>query len=489
MRYVLGVDLGTSSIKIILVNEMGKTIDVVQKEYGIISLQRGYSEQDPNSWIEGFNYCFKQILEKNKDIVNQIEAISFSGQMHSMVLLDKDNKPIRNAILWNDVRTKKECEFLNKNYSNELKNEALNIALEGFTLPKLLWVKEFEPDNFKKISCIMMPKDFLIFYLTNTLQTESTDAAGTLMLKVNENKWNYDLMDKLGIKKEILPTLNSPTSLVGSIKAELNLKFNLTHNINVYSGAADNVCGAIGSGLIDDKKALLSIGTSGVFVKLANSSNHFDGQLHYFNYLNNLKYCMGVTLGAGISLKWFKEKILKLNLSYDALLAKIKDLKLSINDPIFTPWLFGERTPYLDGNIRASFVNIDINHKDTHLLKAVLEGVVYSLKTCKDIYEIKTQTVVNSIISTGGGSINKIWLQIQADILNTTIETIDNLQGPAYGAAMIACVGQNIINSFEDCIKKWVNVLSVTKPNNENVKIYQQLYNKYKKLYDKLSDL
>jgi xylulokinase len=483
MKYVLGIDLGTSSMKGLLADKDGKIIEQASYEYPVINPQPGFSEQDPAVWFKAVKDVMAQIISKAPDAKNSIEGISFSGQMHSLVLLDKDDKPLRNAILWNDVRTKKQCGEITEKLQDKLLSITKNRALEGFTLPKILWVAQNEPAIWQKARAFLLPKDYLGFCLTGNKQMEFSDAAGTLMLDIEKKEWSKEIMQAFNLPAEIFPRLVNSDYKIGFLKDDIAKEIGIENKVAVFAGAADNAAAAIGAGILQDDIGLASIGTSGVFLSYEGQTiKNYHGHLHFFNHaIKDSFYSMGVTLCAGNSLGWFKDMFLP-NLSFDEIVKQVS--KITSNDDLFfTPYLVGERTPVADSKIRGSFVGIDISHTPFNFAKAVMEGITFSLKDCMELMIKYADKKFKKIISVGGGAKSPFWLQMQADIFNTEILTLSNEQGPAMGAVMIAAVGLGWYENFKKCGEAMIGFSKEFKPNPDKANAYKRKYEIYKKIY------
>ncbi|GGI12603.1 xylulokinase [Gottfriedia solisilvae] len=490
MKYVLGIDLGTSAVKILLVNQSGEVCQEVTRAYPLIQERSGYSEQNPEEWVEKTIDGLSALISGFDGDINDIEGISFSGQMHGLVLLDKENKYLRNAILWNDTRTTKQCEFINEVVGkNRLLEITKNPALEGFTLPKLLWVKENEPGLFNQTAVFLLPKDYLRYRLTGRIHTEFSDAAGTLLLNVKDKQWSEEICNKLGISLEICPPLVESHDFIGTITKEVSNQTGLSPEVKVFAGGADNACGAIGSGILTEGNTLCSIGTSGVVLSYEEHGDQdFKGKVHYFNHgKEDAYYSMGVTLAAGFSLSWFKDTFAE-NESFQQLLEDVDQVSIGSNGLLFTPYLVGERTPHADFSIRGSFIGMDASHKRCDFARAVMEGITFSLNESIEIFR-KNGKKIDSIISIGGGAKNPVWLQMQADIFNATIIKLSSEQGPGMGAAMIAAYGCNWFDSLENCAEEFIKPVNEYKPVLENVKMYEKLYIIYKQVYLQTKEL
>ncbi|MFL2124420.1 xylulokinase [Marinilactibacillus psychrotolerans] len=489
MGYVLGLDLGTSSLKGILVNNEGKIIKIATESYSLIQSQSGYSEQNPDLWITAADNVMHELLNTVKDFKENLEAISFSGQMHSLVLLDDKNRVLRNAILWNDMRTSEQSKKIMQNF-DQLLSITKNRSLEGFTLPKILWVQEKEPEIWNRVKHILLPKDYLSFYMTGHYYTDYSDAAGTLLLDLNTDKWSSVLLDKYNIPEDYLPKLVNSTDFIGYLKDELLARYKFSNKIKVFAGAADNASAALGAGIIDKNTAMASIGTSGVFLAPEESSNrNYKGKLHFFHHaIAETYYSMGVTLAAGYSLEWFK-KTFAPDLSFNNLLEEINTIPTGSDGLLFTPYIVGERTPHNDSLIRGSFIGIDSTHTLAHFAKSVIEGITFSLKDSQMIMEKTTHRNFKRIISIGGGAKSEEWLQIQANIFDTEVISLVSEHGPGLGATMIAAMGLKWFDSVERCAESFVNYGKSFFPQKEEVEKYIELYNVYKTIYDNTKNI
>ncbi|MEH7378861.1 xylulokinase [Bacillus sp. JJ1533] len=490
MKYVIGVDLGTSAVKILLVNQNGEVTNEVSKSYPLIIEKSGYSEQNPEEWVGKTTAGLKELVEQFDGDVKDIEGISFSGQMHGLVLLDKENQVLRNAILWNDTRTTKQCEDIYETFGRErLLEVTKNPALEGFTLPKILWVKENEPGIFERSSVFLLPKDYLRYRITGAVNMDYSDAAGTLMLNVAKREWSSEVLETFGLKSEFCPPLVESHAFVGTITPEFSEATGLVETTKVFAGGADNACGAIGSGILSEGKTLCSIGTSGVVLSYEERNDlDFEGKVHYFNHgEDNTYYTMGVTLAAGYSLSWFKDTFAKEE-AFDQFLEGIDAVPAGSNGLLFTPYIVGERTPHADSNIRGSFIGIDAAHERKHFARAVLEGITFSLNESIQIFR-KSGKTIDTIISIGGGAKNETWLQMQADIFNAKIEKLTSEQGPGMGASMLAAYGCGWFASLKECAEAFLQTSKTYEPIQENVEAYQKLFAMYQQVYTQTNRL
>ncbi|MED4128458.1 xylulokinase [Shouchella miscanthi] len=490
MKYVIGIDLGTSGVKITLVNRKGETVHERSKTYPLIQNKSGYSEQDPNEWVEKTVEGLAEMVTLFTGNPLDIEGMSFSGQMHGLVLLDEQQQPLRHAILWNDTRTGEECKEIYEKVGREkLLELTQNLALDGFTLPKLLWVKNHEPKVFQQAKSFLLPKDYLRLKLTNALHMDYSDAAGTLLLDVKQSCWSEEIARLVGLDITLFPPLVNAHDKVGVLTDEIAQRTGLSKETNVFAGGADNACGAIGAGVYEEGKTLVSIGTSGVVLSYEESNDKdFQGNVHYFHHgVADRFYTMGVTLAAGYSLQWFKETFAQ-EKRFDEVLAELDEVSAGANGLLFTPYLVGERTPHADATIRASFIGMDSGHKRAHFVRAVVEGITFSLHESVTLFR-QYGKAIETIVSIGGGAKSASWLQIQADIFNAKVVKLSTEQGPAMGAAMLAAYGCGWFNSLKECGDAFLSIEQEFIPNEANVKTYQQLFNIYQQVYGKTAEL
>ncbi|ALX50007.1 xylulokinase [Lentibacillus amyloliquefaciens] len=490
MKYVIGVDLGTSAVKLLLVNRNGEIAQEVSKPLSLIQSKTGYSEQDPNLWVEQTMAGLREMLGNFEGDPADIEGISFSGQMHGLVLLDEHYNVLRNAILWNDTRTTAQCrEIYEAVGEHRLLEITKNPALEGFTLPKILWVKEHEPEIFQEAAAFVLPKDYVRYKLTGKLHMEYSDAAGTLLLDVGRNEWSREICRSLDIEPDLCPPLVASSDEVGQVDAQVAEATGLSAGTRVFAGAADNACGAIGSGILEDGKTLVSTGTSGVVLSYESSNDKdFRGQVHYFNHgAPNAYYTMGVTLAAGYSLSWFKDAFAGEE-SFDDLLAGVDSVPAGSNGLLFTPYVAGERTPHANADIRASFIGMDSAHERRHFVRAVMEGITFSLNESIAIFREHGKRI-EKIVSIGGGAKNDLWLQMQADIFDAKIVKFSSEQGPGMGAAMLAAYGCGWFDSLHGCADAFLKVEKMFSPDPENVERYKELFEIYQDVYGRTKEL
>jgi xylulokinase len=489
MSYVIGIDLGTSAVKVLLVDRDGEVAGEVSRSYPLFHAFSGWSEQRADDWVNGTVEALHELTSTAGIDPSVIEGISFSGQMHGLVLLDGEGNPIRNAILWNDTRTTGQCREIERTLGEKLLSITRNPALEGFTLPKILWVRENEPEVFAKAKLFLLPKDYLRYRLTGELHMDYSDAAGTLLLDVAGKSWSDEVLEAFGIPASFCPPLIESHGLVGTLLPQFAESTGLPITTKVFAGGADNACGAIGSGILSEGLTLCSIGTSGVILSYENDkTKDFAGKVHFFNHgKEDSFYVMGVTLAAGYSLSWFK-KTFAPDESFDQLLQGVGAVKPGAGGLVFTPYLVGERTPHADSLIRASFIGVDGSHERIHFARAVMEGITFSLNESVDMFRRAGKTV-DTIISIGGGAQNSVWLQMQADIFDAKVVSLENEQGPGLGAAMLAAYGVGWFDSLDSCASKFVKHADTYSPQPEAVAAYEGIFNVYKQVYEQTKGL
>lgn len=485
MKTYLGVDLGTSSVKVLLVNEKGETINESTKSYPLLTPKSGWTEQNPNDWLEQSLIAIKEVIKGYED---NLHAISFSGQMHGLVILDNNDNVIRPAILWNDQRTVDEVNYLNNEIGkNILLEETGNIALTGFTLPKILWIKNDEPENFKKISKIMLPKDYLVYKLTNKHVSDVTDLSGTLLLDVKRRIYSNKMLDLACLTIDQLPEVLESTEIVGTLTPKIKDILNIKNDVLIIIGGGDQAIGAISTGIVRSGDINVSLGTSGVvFVASDNYSVDTQKGIHSFAHANGKYHLMGVTLSAAGSLSWFKHNFYK-DFSYDEIFAEISSVSID-EELYFLPYLSGERSPINNPYARGSFVGLDLTHTRKEMGRALVEGVTFSLY---HIYQVLNDIGIsgNKIRLIGGGAKSEFWSQNIADMFNLEVEIIEIKEGPAFGAAIVAMVGSGLYEDLEEAINNLVKVKKIFYPNNERALVYKNKFIKYLEISNKLNDV
>ncbi len=485
MLYI-GIDLGTSAVKLLLVDEKGTIVNEVSKEYPVYFPHSGWSEQNPEDWITAVNEGLTELLADCDK--SAVKGIGCGGQMHGLVVLDEHDCVIRPAILWNDGRTQREVDYLNNIIGKDvLSANTANIAFAGFTAPKILWMKNNEPELFNKISKIMLPKDYINYILTGIHSCDYSDASGMLLLDVKNKCWSQKMLDICDISEKQLPSLYESFEVTSTIKTEIAEKFGLSPETVVVAGAGDNAAAAIGTGTIGNGNCNISIGTSGtVFI----SSNEFgvdnNNSLHSFAHADGGYHLMGCMLSAASCNKWFMDDIL-CDKNYNGIQALINEEKLGRNDVYFLPYLMGERSPVNDTNARGTFIGMSLATKKEDMLQAVLEGVAFAIRDSFEVakslgIDIKTSNIC------GGGVKSKLWQKIFANVLGIPLNILKTEQGPGYGGAILAMVACNEYNTVADACKNLVEVSETVYPDKELTDRYEIKYNKFKKLYPALKN-
>ncbi|MCL1864008.1 MAG: xylulokinase [Defluviitaleaceae bacterium] len=479
----IGVDIGTSAVKMIAVDEKGTVLRTVSRDYPLYMFDNGFSEQAPEDW---WSQTADGLRELTKGLP-EVSSVSFSGQMHGLVLLDENDNVIRRAILWNDQRTQKQCDYLNNTIGREvLLENAANIALTGFTAPKILWVKENEPEIFAKVKKIMLPKDYIAYKLSGVFATDVSDASGMLLLDVKKQDWSDKMLEITGVSRGQLPKLFQSYEAVGNVTAEAAKETGLSANAKVVIGGGDQAVGAVGSGIVSEGMCSVSLGTSGVlFVAADNFAvDTSPAAIHAFAHSTGRFHFMGVTLAAAGSNKWWVEEILSTT-DYPAEQKNIN--KVGTNPVYFLPYLSGERTPHNDSMARGAFVGMNMTTTRADMTLAVLEGVAYSLRDILTrVRGLGAKVTTARII--GGGAKSPLWCQIIADILQLRVEKMQSEEGPAFGAAILAMVGAGAFKNVEEACKALIKVTETFEPNKENAANYDKRYPIYVNLYSALKE-
>ena len=481
--YYIGIDLGTSAVKLLLTDENGVILNTVSKEYPLYFPRPGWSEQDPADWYAAVEECIPQLIEGFEG--EKVRGLAVGGQMHGLVALDENDEVIRPAILWNDGRTEKQVEYLNGVIGKEkLTAYTGNIAFAGFTAPKLLWMKENEPDNFSRIAKIMLPKDYIVYKLTGVHACDYSDASGMLLLDVKNRKWSDEMLEICSVKASQLPALYESYESVGAVKKELAKSLGLK-NVTVAAGAGDNAAAAVGTGTVGEGRCNISLGTSGtVFISGEHYGDDKNNALHSFAHADGKYHLMGCMLSAASCNKWFMDEILR-DGDYEGNQSKIDEKKLGHNPVFFLPYLMGERSPINDVNARATFTGLSMDTTREDMLLAVLEGVAFairdSLEKAKELgFEIKASNIC------GGGAKSGLWKKILANVLGIRLDTVKTEQGPGYGAAMLAMVAAGEYKDVKEAADKLVSVSSSVYPDEELTAAYEERYKKYSALYPAL---
>ena len=484
MLYI-GVDLGTSAIKLLMMDSEGKIQKIVSKEYPLYFPHPGWSEQKPEDWFEKSMEGIKELTAECDK--SQVAGISFGGQMHGLVALDKDDNVIRPAILWNDGRTGEETDYLNQVIGKEkLSLYTANIAFAGFTAPKILWMKKHEPENFAKISKIMLPKDYLAYKLSGSFCSDVSDASGMLLMDVKNRCWSKEMIEICGITEEQLPKLYESYEVVGTLKPEIAQELGLSADVKVIAGAGDNAAAAVGTGTVGDGMCNISLGTSGtIFISSKNFGVDEHNALHSFAHADGNYHLMGCMLSAASCNKWWNEEILKTT-DFAAEQAGIQ--KLGENQVFYLPYLMGERSPHNDPDARATFIGMTMDTTREDMTQAVLEGVSFGLRDSLEVARSLGLKIERTKIC-GGGAKSPLWKKMIANIMNMKVDVIESEEGPALGGAMLAAVGCGEYPDVETIAAKMVKVVDTVEPDPGLVAKYEERYQKFRKIYPTVKGL
>ena len=499
MAFIIGIDIGTSGTKTVLFDEAGAVIASKTIEYPLYQPKNGYAEQDPEDWANAAVNTIKAVMAESGVKKEDVKGIGLSGQMHGLVMLDKDNNVIRKAIIWCDQRTADEVAEMNaKLGEKKLIEITANPALTGWTAAKILWVKNKEPENYEKCRHILLPKDYIRFILTGEYATEVSDASGMQLLDVPNRCWSDEVISALGLDKSMLGKVYESCEVTGRLTKKMAELTGLCEGTIVVGGAGDNAAAAVGTGVVEDGKAFTTIGTSGVvFAHTSKISIDPKGRVHTCcAAVPNSWHVMGVTQGAGLSLKWFRdnfcsaEKETAKYMGVDEYYLMDKEaatVSIGANRLLYLPYLMGERTPHLDPNARGVFFGLSAMHTKKEMLRAVMEGVSYSLRDCVEVFK-QMNISVSDMMACGGGGTSPLWRQMLADLYACPVKTAASKEGPALGVALLASVGAGIYSSVPEACKAVVKTDKVQEPVAENVPQYEKYYRLYTEIYPKLKE-
>ena len=482
--YYIGVDLGTSALKLVMMKGNGELVKTVSKEYPLYFPRSGWSEQNPTDWFLAVKEGLKELAACADE---KIAGISFGGQMHGLVILDKDNNVLRPAILWNDGRSTEETDYLNNVIGKEkLSKLTANIAFAGFTAPKILWVKKNEPEIFGKISKIMLPKDYISYMLSGSFSTDYSDASGMLLLDVKNKKWSKEMIDICSISEDMLPKLYESYEVVGTIKSELAKELGLNEGIKIVAGAGDNAAAAIGTATVGEGACNISLGTSGtVFISSKNFGVDNFNALHSFAHADGNYHLMGCMLSAASCNKWWMEEILK---TKDFAKEQGNIDNLGENNVFFLPYLMGERSPHNDPDAAGTFIGMRMDTKREDMTLAVFEGVTFALRDSLEVARSLGIKIERTMIC-GGGAKSPLWKRLVANILNVEVDVPMSEEGPGFGAAILAAVGCGEYESVEKAAKSIIKIKEKIKPEADLVVKYEEKYQKFKRIYPALKDV
>ena len=478
MDYI-GVDLGTSAVKLLLMDAEGRIRKIVSKEYPLSLPKPGWSEQNPQDWLDKTLEGLRELTEGVPP--EEIGGIGIGGQMHGLVTLDKNDRPIRPAILWNDGRSQEETQYLNEVIGKEkLARYTANIAFAGFTAPKILWMKKNEPEAFGRVAKIMLPKDFLVYKLTGVFATDLSDASGMLLLDVKNRRWSQEMLDICGITESMLPRLYESYEVVGNLLPAAARSLGLTEDVKVVAGAGDNAAAAVGTGAVGDGRCNISLGTSGtVFISSRAFKVDRFNSIHSFDHADGSYHLMGCMLSAAACNKWWTEDILGAG---DNEKEQRPITRLGENQVLFLPYLMGERSPHNNPNARALLIGMSMDTTRADMTQAVLEGVAFGLRDSLEVAR-SLGVAVHSATICGGGAKSPLWKRMIANIMNLRVEETESEEGPAMGGAMLAAVGCGAYESVEAAVEKIVKVVRVVEPEPQLVEKYEAQYRRFREVY------
>lgn len=485
MNTYIGIDLGTSGTKFLLVAANGEILAENTQSYEVCYPHSGWSEQSPELWYKAALTGLKELLQGQDK--SAVKGISFGGQMHGLVVLDKDDNVICPCILWNDGRTEQQTKYLNEVIGKEKLSEYTgNIAFAGFTAPKILWIKENEPENFAKIAKIMLPKDYLAYKLSGSFCTDYSDASGMLLLDVKNRCWSQKMCDVCGISEQMLPKLYESYEVVGTLKKEIAEELGLSEGVKIIAGAGDNAAAAVGTGVVGEGGCNISLGTSGtLFVSGEKYAEDKVNALHSFCHADGGWHLMGCILSAASCNAWWSDKILETN-NYAKEQEGLEEY-LGKNDVYFLPYLMGERSPHNDVNARGAFIGMRPDTTRKQMTLAVLEGVTFALRDCLEAAK-KNGIEVKKTKLCGGGAKSPLWRKIVANVMNMPVEIPQTEQGPSYGGAMLAMVGCGEYKTVKESVEKIVKVKETVYPDQKIAELYEKRYVVFKKLYPSLKE-
>jgi len=494
MDCFLGIDLGTSSVKVVVVDEIGRVVSKSSEGYRIYSPHPGWAEQNPEEWWTATVRAVNKVFDQAALNSSQIRGVGISGQTHGTVFLDKNFFPLRDAIIWMDQRSISQVKKLMGKFGRRLTHiTGLPIAC-GFMAPSLLWIRENEPFIWDRIYRVILPKDYIRLKLSGVVASDVTDAGGTLLLDTAKRSWSREIINELSIPYDFFPLLYESPQITGRVTKKTAKEISLNKGTPVFAGGADQVMMAIGSGVVEMEGLASSIGTGGLLITVTDHPViKPDKVLHTIPYALPEKWIlMGAILSGGSSLDWFLSQIVSgegskgLN-SYRSFFKKISSTSAASKGLLFLPYLEGERTPYLDPRARGAFIGLSLHHSRGDLVRAVMEGVIFALRDSLEEFK-KLGIKPSYVITSGGGAKNKLWRHIQANVFNLPVFTANTEEASAYGASLIAAVGTGIFSTTEEACESWIKREDEVIPNSKEVKIYEKAYQVYHSLYPKLKD-
>ena len=488
MLIILGIDISTTSAKALLMDQTGQVLTSATTALSLSTPRPLWSEQHPHDWWQAVVESIRKVLAESGLTGDAIKAVGMTGQMHGLVMLDGEGQVLRPAILWNDQRTADQCDQIRQLVGKErLIQLTGNDALTGFTAPKILWVQQHEPEVYERCRHILLPKDYIRYRLTGDYATDKAGAAGTLLMDIRKRDWSFEVADALAIPHDWLPKTYEGSDITGVVTQLIADETGLAAGTPVVAGGGDQAAGAVGVGAVEAGIVSLVLGTSGVvFAATDQPFIEKNGLVHAFCHaMADTWHLMGVMLSAAGSLQWYHDTIAP-DKSFDELLSPAEEIKAGADGLFFTPYLTGERTPYPDPYVRAGFIGLTRLHTQVHMTRAVLEGVAFGLKDCLELIKDAGLGEIRQVRVSGGGAKSTLWRQILADVLGTELVTVNTSEGGAYGAALLAAVGMGVWVSVPEACRASIKVVNRITPQDDQVRIYQALYPRYRALYPAL---
>lgn len=486
--YFLGIDTSTTGSKALLIDERGEVIAVASSPHTLQTPRPLWSEQDPREWWDAVSASIRSVLEQAGIGGEEVGAVGLTGQMHGLVLLDEAGTVLRPAILWNDQRTQSQCDEIHARIGRERFIQITgNVALTGFTAPKILWVKENEPEVYAKAKHVLLPKDYIRYKLSDEYAMDKADGAGTVLFDLQARDWSDEVLSALEIPRSWMPRTFEGTEFTGHVSEEAAQLTGLKAGTPVAAGGGDQAAGAVGVGAVEPGIIGLTVGTSGVvFATTPSALIEPEGRLHAFCHaVPGLWHFMGVMLSAAGSLQWYRDTLAP-GMGFDELLKEAESIPVGSEGLQFLPYLSGERTPHPDPLARGAFIGLTIRHTRAHMTRAVLEGVAFGLKDSFTLIQNAGLGEITQVRASGGGTKGALWRQILASVLEAELVTVNTTEGAAYGAAILAGVGagawESVASACETCIK----ITGSTQPDASQADAYRQAYSLYQDLYPAL---
>ncbi len=490
MPYFLGIDVSTTATKALLIDSVGKVIAVHSTTYGFETPHPLWSEQDPELWWNGAQRSIRAVLDESQVDPYQVSGVGLTGQMHGLVLLDASKNVLRPAILWNDQRTQAQCDEIHQRIGRERFIQITgNVALTGFTAPKILWVREEEPDVYARVTNVLLPKDFIRYRLTGEFAMDKADAAGTVLMDLRQRNWSDEVLEGLEIPRSWMPQLFEGPEITGRITAEAAQATGLEPGTPVMAGGGDQAAQAVGVGAVKPGIIGLTVGTSGVvFATTPAALIEPQGRLHAFCHaVPGRWHFMGVMLSAAGSLQWYHDTLAP-EMAIPDLVREAEDIPAGSDGLLFLPYLSGERTPHPDPLARGAFIGLTVRHKRAHMTRAVLEGVAYGLKDSFTLIQNSGLGSINQVRASGGGTKSRLWRQILASVLEAELVTVNTTEGAAYGAALLAGVGSGYWKDVDEACEAAVVITGKENPDGAQVDSYRKGYEVYRDLYPTLQN-